>query len=51
MIAAKAKLAPAMHEALKDTDTYNVIVGKPNTADAIKIRINKIIEIFGDNIR
>lgn len=48
IIAAKDKLATTINEALKDTDIYSVVVGKPNTADAIKARINKITEIVGE---
>lgn len=50
LLAAKDRIADAINVVLEDSNTYAVVVGRPNTADAIKSRIKLITEIVNSNI-
>ncbi len=43
---ARARVTEAIETALADADAYSVIVGRPNTAEAIRDRINRIYDII-----
>lgn len=42
----KAKASKALHDELKNAETYEIVVGKPNTAKAVKDRISIITGIL-----
>jgi len=46
MVKAKHKIAAEFDRLMSDTDTYEIIVGKPNTADAVKSRLNVIYTLL-----
>jgi hypothetical protein len=46
LIKNKTKIATALQNALKDLDTYDIVVGRPNTAVAVKKRIAIITKIL-----
>ena len=46
LVANKSKIRRALQEKLADQDTYNIVIGKPNTAGAIKDRIAIVSQIL-----
>lgn len=46
----RADIITATNDALGDPVKYEIVVGRPNTADAIKLRINAVHEIFENAI-
>ena len=46
LIRNRGKIKKALQESLKDLDTYEIIVGKPNTAASVEARIAVMEEIF-----
>lgn len=46
LISRNSQIVSALYTGLQDENTYDLIVAKPNTADAIKQRLNKVEEIL-----
>lgn len=46
LIANRAKLTKDLNDALSDSDTYEIVVGKPNTAQAIRDRLSIVGKLF-----
>jgi hypothetical protein len=46
LVQKSTQVLQSLDEALTDEDTYELIVARPNTADAIKKRLAKVEEIF-----
>ena len=50
LVAARKEIREELDNSLKDEDTYTVIVGRPNTANAIKERLSIIHDILEGHI-
>ncbi len=49
LISNRAKIRAALHEALRDRQVYEIVIGKPNSATAVKNRltiIRRLLERF-----